>query len=250
MGQSPCEHHLLGWIRQLRSQRLMTGFQFANRVSQLGNDGFVVCVKIICHGITITVLSVSHSCISAPSSLRSRLTPKSDKDSKAARDRKIFDMWLACHTQEEIAEACQIDQGDLSKMAKSFMEIGNLAESHKSLASHASDFEPMSALERIAACLKNADIVAKVFLGWRPKFFRTADAFCARGYEGPHRFVQKRARSFVTALRSIAVVESVRNQRLRDFRRRSIFDFCNKICQFQTCTKRLQQTNPTDPGGP
>jgi hypothetical protein len=55
----------------------------------------------------------------------------------------------------------------------------------------------------------------------------------ARGYEGPNRFVQKRSRSFVSALRSITVVESARNQRLRDFRRRSIFDFCNNICHFR-----------------
>src|ERR1043166_3684238 len=73
------------------------------------------------------------------------------------------------------------------------------------------------------------DSVAKVFLGWRPKFFRTADAFRARRYEGPHRFTQKRPRSFVWALRSIAVVEPAKNQLLRDFRRRSIFDFCNTI---------------------
>ena len=31
------------------------------------------------------------------------------------------------------------------------------------------------------------------------------------------------------SLRSIAVVESAKNQLLRDFRRRSIFDFCNTI---------------------
>src|ERR1043166_7730275 len=73
------------------------------------------------------------------------------------------------------------------------------------------------------------DCVAKVFLGWRPKFFRTADAFRARRYEGPHRFTEKRPRSFVWALRSIAVAEPAKNQLLRDFRRRSIFDFCNTI---------------------
>jgi hypothetical protein len=36
------------------------------------------------------------------------------------------------------------------------------------------------------------------------------------------------------ALRSIAVVEPAKNQLLRDFRRRSIFDFCNTICQHRT----------------
>src|ERR1700745_415488 len=75
------------------------------------------------------------------------------------------------------------------------------------------------------------DSVAIVFLGLRPNFFRTTDAFRARRYEGPHRFTQKRPRSFVWALRSIAVVEPAKNQLLRDFRRRSIFDFCNTIGQ-------------------
>src|SRR5258705_13042961 len=73
------------------------------------------------------------------------------------------------------------------------------------------------------------DSVEKVFLGWRPKFFRAADAFRTWRYEGPHRFPQKRPRSLVWALRSIAVVELAKNQLLRDFRHRSVFDFCNKI---------------------
>jgi hypothetical protein len=52
----------------------------------------------------------------------------------------------------------------------------------------------------------------------------------ARGdMRGPHRFAQKRLRSSVAALRSIAAAESAKNQLLRDFRRRSIFDFCNNI---------------------
>jgi hypothetical protein len=45
---------------------------------------------------------------------------------------------------------------------------------------------------------------------------------------------KKRPRSFISALRSIAVAESAKNQLLRDFRRRSIFDFCNNICQKET----------------
>jgi hypothetical protein len=40
---------------------------------------------------------------------------------------------------------------------------------------------------------------------------------------------------FAWALRSIAVVEPTKNQLLRDFRRRSIFDFCNTIRQKLTC---------------
>jgi hypothetical protein len=34
------------------------------------------------------------------------------------------------------------------------------------------------------------DIVAKVFLGWRTKILRAADALYARQREGPYRFIQ------------------------------------------------------------
>jgi hypothetical protein len=65
-----------------------------------------------------------------------------DKDAKEARDKRIFDLWLACWTQEEIAKDTGIDQGDLSKLTKTFMEIGNLAKNHKAIAEHATDFDP------------------------------------------------------------------------------------------------------------
>lgn len=64
-----------------------------------------------------------------------------DKDAKEARDKRIFELWLSCWTQEEIAKTEGIDQGDLSRMAKGFMEIGNLAKNHKSAAEHATEFE-------------------------------------------------------------------------------------------------------------
>ena len=38
-----------------------------------------------------------------------------DKDSKEARDKKIFDLWLACYTQEEIAEQCDCSQPEVAK---------------------------------------------------------------------------------------------------------------------------------------
>jgi hypothetical protein len=53
----------------------------------------------------------------------------------------------------------------------------------------------------------------------------------ARGDMGGHIVSRKKTRSLVWALRSIAVVQPAKSQLLRDFRRRSIFDFCNTICQ-------------------
>src|SRR5260370_25926132 len=79
-----------------------------------------------------------------------------------------------------------------------------------------------------------ADIVAKVFLGWRTKILRAADAFYARRREGPYRFMQNRSRTSVVALKSDAAVEKSKDQLSRDFPRRSIFDFCNNICQNPT----------------
>jgi hypothetical protein len=79
--------------------------------------------------------------------------------------------------------------------------------------------------------LKSADIVAKVFLGWRTKIFRAADALYARQREGPYRFIQNRSRTSAVALKSDAAAEKSKDQLSRDFPGRSIFDFCNNICQ-------------------
>ena len=61
------------------------------------------------------------------------------------------------------------------------------------------------------------DIVAKVFLGWRTKILRAADAFYARRREGPYRFVQNRPRTFVAELNSDAAAEKSKNLLSRDF---------------------------------
>jgi hypothetical protein len=76
-----------------------------------------------------------------------------------------------------------------------------------------------------------ADIVAKVFLGGRTKFLRTADAFYERRREGPYRFIQNRPGTSIVALKSDTAAEESKDQLSRDFLGRSIFDFCNNICQ-------------------
>src|SRR4029077_4320491 len=81
----------------------------------------------------------------------------------------------------------------------------------------------------VARCPESADFVAKVFLGWRTKFLRTTDAFRARRREGPHRLSQKRLRTFVRAVRSLAAPEESKNRLSRDFWSRSIFDFCTPL---------------------
>jgi len=65
-----------------------------------------------------------------------------DKDSKEARNRRIFDMWLACHTQQEIAEAVGVERSTLANDVVQFGKLANLDKSAQSLATHATDFEP------------------------------------------------------------------------------------------------------------
>jgi hypothetical protein len=72
--------------------------------------------------------------------------------------------------------------------------------------------------QRLSARLKGADIVAKVFLGWRTKILRAADAFYARRREGPYRFIQNRSLASVGALKSdAAAAEKSKDQLSRDF---------------------------------
>lgn len=65
-----------------------------------------------------------------------------DKDAKDARDKRIFAMWLACHTQQEIAEAEGLPQQTVADSLKGSTDFGKLAESGKAAANHLTDFEP------------------------------------------------------------------------------------------------------------
>lgn len=59
------------------------------------------------------------------------------KDNKDKRDRKIFDMWLACHTLEEIATACNCHKDTVSEVCrKEYLDT----KSDKPEPQHATDF--------------------------------------------------------------------------------------------------------------
>lgn len=64
-----------------------------------------------------------------------------DKDTKEARDRRIFDLWLACWTNKEIADEVGLSEPQLSEVASKF-GIGNLAKTELARAEHATDFTP------------------------------------------------------------------------------------------------------------
>jgi len=64
-----------------------------------------------------------------------------DKDQREERKRQIFDLWLSCHTQQEIADAVGMTQGETSKSIPN----GNIADLNKTdqnAANHETDFDP------------------------------------------------------------------------------------------------------------
>ena len=69
---------------------------------------------------------------------------------------------------------------------------GKCSVSSSSIRSHSSQVRVSSFM---------ADIVAKVFSGWRTKILRAADALYARRREGPYRFIQNRSGTSVVALK-------------------------------------------------
>jgi hypothetical protein len=75
-------------------------------------------------------------------------------------------MWLACHNQEEIAQAVDATQRKISDLSIGFSEIGNLSESAKSLAltpplrANVRSLAHCALQSDVAACLKRANITA------------------------------------------------------------------------------------------
>jgi len=64
------------------------------------------------------------------------------KDNKDKRDRRILDLWLASHTQEEIATAVECDQKTVTNVANDFRKTVLENQIPKAAASHATDFNP------------------------------------------------------------------------------------------------------------
>jgi len=63
------------------------------------------------------------------------------KDNKEKRDRRIFDLWMACYTQQEIAEAVGCPRKTVDDQVATFGETVLQNQSAKSLADHATDFD-------------------------------------------------------------------------------------------------------------
>ena len=61
-----------------------------------------------------------------------------DKDAKDARNKRIFELWLSCHTQEEIAEREDVSKMEVSRVCN---EMAELPKCYKPAAEHLVDFE-------------------------------------------------------------------------------------------------------------
>lgn len=65
-----------------------------------------------------------------------------DKDAKEARNRRIFEMWMACYTTDEIADATGSSKADVSGVCSKMASLPNLNKLGQAAAEHATDFEP------------------------------------------------------------------------------------------------------------
>lgn len=69
-----------------------------------------------------------------------RLLSRIVKDEKVKRNAKIFDLWLACHTQEAIAESVGVHKDTVSEITDDCRKKFCETESDKSAMNHTSDF--------------------------------------------------------------------------------------------------------------
>jgi hypothetical protein len=58
---------------------------------------------------------------------------------RVAQNRRIFDLWLACWTEQEIAEATGVHRDTVNEICRN---LADLPKSDKAAAEHATDFDP------------------------------------------------------------------------------------------------------------
>lgn len=64
------------------------------------------------------------------------------RDEREKTNQTIFDMFMACHSQEEIAEVVSLSQKTIDNKIEEISNFGNLAKNTKTLANHEdSDFQ-------------------------------------------------------------------------------------------------------------
>ena len=58
-----------------------------------------------------------------------------------ARDRRIFELWLACWTRDEIAAEVGCSAGEVSAITSEMADMPKLTKSDKAAAEHATEFD-------------------------------------------------------------------------------------------------------------
>src|SRR4029079_6034645 len=77
-------------------------------------------------------------------------------------------------------------------------------------------------------------LLQKSFWGDERNFLEPLIRFTSGDVRGPYHLIQNRPGTSIVALKSDTAPEKSKDQLSRDFSGRSIFDFCNNICQKQT----------------
>lgn len=65
-----------------------------------------------------------------------------DKDAKEARNRRIFELWLACWTDEEIGKSVGLTSQAVGQVLKESVDVRLLSKVEQATAEHATDFTP------------------------------------------------------------------------------------------------------------
>jgi hypothetical protein len=81
------------------------------------------------------ILGVSEAKLSA-------MLSRTDKEERERRDKRILDLWLRCHTSDEIGEAEGITGAAVREITQEFSDLKKLAKSDQATADHAADFDP------------------------------------------------------------------------------------------------------------
>ena len=82
---------------------------------------------------------------------------------KKDRRERIFDLWLACWTQQAIAEEVGVDQDTVSAELQDLRKMETLPKSVKSAIQHADDFDPkLYSVWNIAKCSNKAKVFGSI----------------------------------------------------------------------------------------
>jgi DNA modification methylase len=122
-------------------QALIAGIEYNNSHGQQlsSKDKKRMAMHLYSNGYTVELISKN---LSMPVRTVTDATKEIRARQKEERKEKIFSMYLACHTQEEIAEEVGVTRDQVQTETESLCNLANLPKSTKLSAEHESDFDP------------------------------------------------------------------------------------------------------------